>query len=466
VQRNEERAEDLVEAIEEELRERRFATVVRLEIAKGMPRWKLQLLAEELELQESEIHELEGPLALRDLMQLAGVPLPALRFQPWAPVIPHPFEHDGEGELFAAIAAGDHLVHHPYDSFTHTIGKFIENAADDPAVLAIKQTLYRTSAGSPNMQALIRAAEARTQVAVTVEIKARFDEAANIEWGERLEEVGAHVSYGMVQLKTHTKVTLVVRQEKDALRSYVHLATGNYNPETAKIYTDLGLFTCREDIAQDAAQLFNMLTGFVYQPRFKKLLVAPINMRQRFLELIEREIGHQRAWTGNEGSRPGRIIAKMNALDDRQIIDALYAASKAGVEIDLIVRGICRLQPGLPGASETIRVISIVGRFLEHSRIFYFGNGGESEIFFGSADWMQRNLDGRVEAAVPIEDPALREEIKAILELQLGDNVKAWEMQSDGSYVKRNPAPGEAPRSSQELLMQRALDRASRVRPS
>jgi polyphosphate kinase len=260
----------------------------------------------------------------------------------------------------------------------------------------------------------------------------------------------------VVGLKTHAKIALVVRQEKDALRSYVHIATGNYNPETAKLYTDLGLFTASEEIAQDVAQLFNMLTGFVYRPKFKKLLVAPISMRQRFLEMIDREVQHHRKGKG------GHIIAKMNALDDRQIIDALYEASAAGVEIDLIVRGICQLRPGLPGKSETIRVISIVGRFLEHARIFYFANGGKPETYIGSADWMTRNLDARVEAAVPIEDPRLQEEVKAILDLQLADNVKAWDMQADGSYVQRRPSDGEEARSSQDLLMQQALERAGR----
>jgi polyphosphate kinase len=459
VQRNEETAEDLLEVIQEELQERRFATIVRLEVAKGMPRWMLDLLALELEVTEQEIFEVDGLLALRDLMSLAvPQPLPSLKYRPWTPV-PHPrfhFEADEVAELFGAVAAGDILVHHPYDSFATSVQRFIEAAAADPAVLAIKQTLYRTSADSPNMQALIRAAEARKQIAVTVEIKARFDEAANIEWAEALEKVGAHVCYGLVGLKTHAKIALVVRQEKDALRCYVHVATGNYNPETAKLYTDLGLFTCDEVLAQDVAQLFNMLTGCVYQPRFKKLLVAPTTMRQRFLEMIAREIEHQQVGRG------GRIIAKMNALDDRQIMDALYEASAAGVEIDLIVRGICRLRPGLPGRSETIRVISIVGRFLEHARIFHFANAGAPEYYIGSADWMSRNLDARVEAAVPIENPRLQEEIQAILDLQLGDNVKAWDMQSDGSYVQRRPAADEEPRSSQDLLMQRALERLGR----
>jgi len=459
VQRNEETAEDLLEVIQEELRERRFATIVRLEVAKGMPRWMLTLLAQELEVSEQEIFEVDGLLALRDLMSLASPqPLPSLKYRPWTPV-PHPrfhFEADEVAELFGAVAAGDILVHHPYDSFATSVQRFIEAAAADPAVLAIKQTLYRTSADSPNMQALIRAAEARKQIAVTVEIKARFDEAANIEWAEALEKVGAHVCYGLVGLKTHAKIALVVRQEKDALRCYVHVATGNYNPETAKLYTDLGLFTCDEALAQDVAQLFNMLTGCVYQPRFRKLLVAPTTMRPRFLEMIAREMEHQQAGRG------GRIIAKMNALDDRQIIDALYEASAAGVEIDLIVRGICRLRPGLPGRSETIRVISIVGRFLEHARIFHFANAGAPEYYIGSADWMSRNLDARVEAAVPIEAPRLQEEIQAILDLQLADNVKAWDMRPDGSYVQRRPAADEEPRSSQDLLMQRALERLGR----
>jgi polyphosphate kinase len=459
VQRNEEEADDLLEAIQEELRERRFATVVRLEVAAGMPSWMLELLFEELEVGEQEVFEIDGLLALKDLMQLTGAPLPSVRYRPWSPVT-HPRlqspELGEEVDIFGAIAGGDILVHHPYDSFATSVQRFIETAALDPAVLALKQTLYRTSADSPNMRALIRAAEDRKQVAVTVEIKARFDEAANIEWAERLEKVGAHVAYGVVGLKTHAKVALVVRQEKDVLRCYTHIATGNYNPETAKLYTDLGLLTCREDIADDVVQLFNLLTGYVHKPRFKKLLVAPINMRQRFLELIQREVDHQKAGRG------GHIVAKMNALEDKQICEALYAASAAGVEMDLVVRGICRLRPGLPGRSGTIRVISIIGRFLEHSRIFYFANGGKPEYFLGSADWMSRNLDYRVEAIVPVEDPRAQEELKAILDVQLADNVKAWDMQADGGYVQRRPAKGDDARSSQDLLMQRALERAGR----
>ncbi len=461
VQRNEEEADDLLEAIQEELRERRFATVVRLEVASGMPAWMRGLLAEQLEIQEQEIFAVDRLLALRDLMQLAqSAPLPSLRYKPWAPVTHprlHPAEPGEDVDVFGAICGGDILVHHPYDSFATSVQRFIEAAAADPAVLAVKQTLYRTSADSPNMRALIRAAEDRKQVAVTVEIKARFDEAANIEWAERLENVGAHVAYGVVGLKTHAKVALVVRQEREGLRCYTHIATGNYNTETAKLYTDIGLFTCREEIAEDVVQLFNMLTGYVHNPRFKKLLVAPVNMRQRFLELIQREVEHHRAGRG------GHIVAKVNALEDKQMIRALYDASASGVRMDLIVRGVCRLRPGLPGHSETIRVISIVGRFLEHARIFRFANGGQPEHFLGSADWMSRNLDFRVEAIVPVEEPRIQEELDAVLDLELGDNVKAWEMRPDGSYVQRRPGKGEEPRSSQDLLMQRAAERAGRA---
>ena len=396
VKRNEEEADDLLEAIQEELRERRFATVVRLEVAQGMPSWMRDLLCDELDVKADDVYEVRGPLALRDLMQLARVPLPALKEKPWSPLTPPRLIASEELDIFATIAAGDLLVHHPYDSFATSVQRFLDAAADDPSVLAIKQTLYRTSSDSKVMRALIRAAEVGKQVAATIEIKARFDEEANIEWAEALEEVGAHVAYGMVGLKTHAKVALVARQEKDGLRTYAHIATGNYNAETAKLYTDLGLFTADPELAGDVAQLFNVLTGYVHQPKFKKLLVAPFNMRARFLELIAREVAHQTSGAG------GRILAKMNSLEDREIVEALYAASAAGVEIDLIVRGICRLRPGLPGRSETVRVRSIVGRFLEHARIFCFGNAGAPEYFFGSADWMSRNLDWRVEAITPV----------------------------------------------------------------
>jgi polyphosphate kinase len=460
VQRNEDGADDLLEAIQEELRERRFATVVRMEVAKSCPEWIRDMLRDELEIGTEETFEEERPLGLRDLMQLSSVPLPSLRYKPWAPIT-HPrlakldTHHAGDDfSMFDLIQSGDLLVHHPYDSFSSSVQRFIEAAAADPNVFAIKQTLYRTSADSPNMRALIRAAEQRKQVAATVEIKARFDEAANIEWAEALEKVGAHVAYGVVGLKTHAKVALVVRQEKDGMRFYVHIATGNYNAETAKLYTDLGLFTCEPALAEDVAQLFNMLTGYVHQPKFKKLLVAPINMRQRFLELIAREVEHAQAGRG------GHIIAKMNSLEDREIVEALYSASAAGVEMDLIVRGICRLRPGLPGHSETIRVTSIVGRFLEHARIFHFANAGKPELFIGSADWMSRNLDYRVEAIAPVEDPRLQQELREMLDIQLADNVMAWDLRADGTYERRRPLNDEPVRSSQDILQQRALDRA------
>lgn len=458
VQRNEETADDLIEAIQEELRVRRFSSVVRLEVVPGCPEWMRTLLCEELEVGAEDVYEEAGPLALRDLAALTAAPLPSLRARSWTPVT-HPRLYGEPGkalDVFAALCEGDLLVHHPYDSFSTSIQEFVEQAADDPAVVAIKQTLYRTSAESPIMRSLIRAAESRKQVAVTIEIKARFDEAANIEWAEALEKVGAHVAYGVVGLKTHAKLCLVVRQERDGLRCYSHVATGNYNAETAKLYTDLGLLTCSEEIADDVAQVFNLLTGYVHRPQFKKLLVAPINMRRRFLELIAREVEHSRSGRG------GHLIAKMNGLDDPAIVEALYEASAAGVEVDLVVRGLCRLCPGLPGRSETIRVLSIVGRFLEHARIFYFANGGSPEYYIGSADWMTRNLDHRVEAVTPVEDRRLQEELQAILDLQLGDNVNGWDLQPDGSYVRRHPAPGEPGRCSHDLLMQRAGERVGR----
>ena len=459
VRRNEETADDLLEAIQEELRVRRFSSVVRLEVVPGCPDWMRELLCQELEVREQDVFEAVAPLALRDLMQLTTVPLPSHRARAWTPVT-HPRLHAAAAEdidIFQAIAAGDLLLHHPYDSFATSVKEFVDCAADDPAVVAIKQTLYRTSANSPIMQSLIRAAENRTQVAVTVEIKARFDEAANIEWAEALEKVGAHVAYGVVGLKTHAKLCLVVRQEGDGLRCYSHVGTGNYNSETAKVYTDFGLLTASPEVAADVAQVFNLLTGYVHQPRFRKLLVAPVNMRARFLELIAREVEHAR------GGKRARIAAKMNGLDDPQLVEALYEASAAGVEIDLVVRGICRLRPGLPEKSETIRVRSIVGRFLEHARIFAFANGGRPEYFVGSADWMTRNLDHRVETVAPVEEPRLQEELRTVLELQLADNVKAWELRPDGSYERCRPADGEEPRNSQELLMQRALERAGRA---
>jgi polyphosphate kinase len=457
--RDEETAEDLLEVIQEELRERRFATVVRLEVEKGMPDWILQVLCSHLGCGQ-DVYPVRGFLGLRDLFPVASLPLHHLRYKPWTPVS-HPRLSAPPGEevdVFAEIRRGDLLVHHPYDSFHTSVNRFIASAALDPEVLALKQTLYRTSSDSPIMKSLIRAAEGGKQVAVSVEIKARFDEANNIEWGEALDHAGAHVSYGHVGLKNHAKLALVVREEADQPRCYTHIGTGNYNADTAKLYTDLGLLTANPVIASDVVKLFNMLTGYLHRPKFEKLLVAPVNMKSRFLALIRREIKHQKAGKG------GHLIAKMNGLEDPDVVDALYEASQAGVEIDLVVRGICRLRPGVPELSETIRVLSIVGRFLEHTRLYYFANGGDPEYYLGSADWMSRNLRYRVEAVVPVEDPALQSELRQILDHQLADNVQAWQLESDGSYTRRAPGPGEEARSSQEQLMERALGHSARAK--
>jgi len=459
--RHDEAAEDLLESIQEELLERRFAPVVRLEVVPEMPAWMRHLLADELEIAGEDVHEAGAPLGGRDLFQLVGIDRPELREEPWHPLTeprlaPGP---DGrEPDIFRVIREGDLLVHHPYDSFVTSVQRFLQAAAEDPSVLAIKQTLYRTSKDSPVVRALMEAAERGKQVAVLIELRASFDEARNIEWAEALEEAGAHVAYGVVGYKTHAKVSLVVRQEEDGLRAYAHLATGNYNTDTAELYTDLGLFTCDPEIGADTAQLFNLLTtGQLAERRFTRLAVAPIDMRDRLLALIGREVAHQRAGRG------GRIVAKMNALEDPRLVTALYDASVAGVPIDLIVRGVCRLRPGLPGRSATIRVRSIVGRFLEHARIFHFANAGAPEYYIASADWMSRNLDHRVEAMTPVDDPDLAARLREILEAQLADNCKAWELAADGSWSKCRPAPGEAALSSQRLLAQRTLERAGRL---
>ncbi|MDR9404866.1 MAG: polyphosphate kinase 1, partial [Halothece sp. Uz-M2-17] len=354
--------------------------------------------------------------------------------------------------LFSEIRKSDLFVHHPYHSFTATVQELIELAAVDPKVLAIKMTLYRTSGDSPIINALINAAENGKQVAVLVEIKARFDEENNIVWARKLEKSGVHVVYGIVGLKTHTKTALIVRQEEDKIHRYVHIGTGNYNPKTAKLYTDLGLFSCRESLGADLTDLFNFLTGHSRQRSYRKLLVAPVSLRDRMIVLIQRE--RDRAKKGEKA----HIIAKMNALVDPKIIQTLYEASQAGVEIDLIIRGICCLRPGLKGISDNIRVVSVIGRFLEHSRIFYFYNQGEEEIYIGSADWMQRNLDRRIEAVVPIDDRRIFQELKEILELMLSDNRQAWELQPDGHYVQRQPEEDGEVISTHETLMNMALE--------
>lgn len=475
----EDEADDLLLAIEEELRKRRFGFVVRMEIQTGTPDFICRTLMRELGLDESDVYHIDGLLSLSDLMGLAFLPFPHLQQKPWTPIVPPRLRkveqlevpvgsvngHTDKSikepptDIFSVIRGGDLLVHHPYDSFTATVQKFITQAAHDPNVLTIKMTLYRTAGdsgltSSPIVSSLIAAAENGKQVVALVELKARFDEENNIVWARKLEKVGVHVVYGLVGLKTHTKIALVVRREGKQIRRYVHIGTGNYNPKTARLYTDLGLLSCREELGADLTDLFNYLTGFSRHQSYRKLLVAPVNLRDRILELIEREMDHQRQ--GNSG----RIIAKMNSLVDPKIIRALYKASQTGVKIDLIVRGICSLKPGLEGISETIRVISIIGRFLEHDRIFYFHNQGQPTVLIGSADWRQRNLDRRVEAVVPIEEPALVAELRELLEIMLSDNRQAWDLQPDGTFVQRCPGSDEPERSTHELLMQRATQYA------
>ncbi len=460
VAKHEEEAEDLLESVQEDLRARRFAAVVRLEVVPEMPEWMRSLLADELAVGPEDVYEVRPPLAARDLSQFCALPLPALQVPKWRPQVHPRLEPAADGrevDIFRVIRGGDLLVHHPYDAFSSSVERFLRIAAEDPAVLAIKQTLYRTSRNSPVVQSLIEAAERGKQVAVLVELKASFDEARNIEWAEALEGAGAHVAYGVVGYKTHAKVSLVVRQEPEGVRTYVHLATGNYNTDTADLYTDLGLFSCDSALGADTAQLFNLLTsGHIGDQRFEKLVVAPMTMRSRVLALIARETEHCRS--GGQG----RIVAKMNSLEDPAIVRALYDASRAGVEIDLIVRGVCRLRPGVPGMSESIRVRSIVGRFLEHGRIFCFANAGAAEYYIASADWMSRNLDYRVETMVPVESLGLQAELEGILDVQLTDNRKAWMLAPDGSWQKLRPAAGEPERDSQAIFMQNALGRRAR----
>ncbi|MCS6958788.1 MAG: polyphosphate kinase 1 [Pseudanabaenaceae cyanobacterium SKYGB_i_bin29] len=439
----EDEADDLISALKEELRKQKFGPVTRLEISDRAPLATRKRLQEQLSLGEEDIYDINGLVGLGSLMDLTHLPLPHLKDKPWR-TSSHPRLKQKDISIFDVIKGGDLLVHHPYQSFTTTVQRLIEEAADDPQVLAIKQTLYRTSGDSPIVHALIRAAENGKQVAVLVELKARFDEANNIAWAKKLEDTGVHVVYGIKYLKTHTKTAMVVRKEGNEIVRYCHIGTGNYNPRTARFYSDLGILTCNEELAADLTDLFNYLTGYSRQREYRRILVAPVTMRQRFLQLIDRE---------KQFGKGGRIIAKMNALVDPQVIDHLYDAAQAGVEIDLVVRGICCLRPGVPGLSETIRVVSIIGRFLEHSRIFYFGNGGNPELYIGSADWMPRNLDARVEVVTPVLDPQIQAELKQIIDTTLADNRQAWDLQPDGKYIQRHPAAGEPERASQVQFM-------------
>ncbi|MHC3439085.1 polyphosphate kinase 1 [Natrialbaceae archaeon A-gly3] len=450
VRRNEEVAEDLIEMTEEVIEERRFAAVVRLEIEPDPPKRILEILTRELDLSEREVFELEGPLEYRDFDALVDLDRPDLKLPEWTPQ-PHPrleraAREDGR-PLFDEIRKRDVLVHHPYHSFEGTVGRFLETAANDPDVLAIKAAIYRTASDSQVIESLIEAARNGKQVAVMVELKARFDEENNLEWAKRLEEEGIHVAYGTVGYKTHTKTSLVVRREDDSVRLYSHVGTGNYHSETAKHYEDLGLFTADRDVGHDLVKLFNYFTGHSLHGEYRKLLIAPGNMRETFTDLIRAEAERARA------DEEARIVVKMNRLEDPDIVRELYEASMAGVDIDLIVRDICRLRPGLEGVSETVDVYSVVGRFLEHSRIFYFHAGGEGRYYTGSADWMARNLDSRVEAVVPIDDPRLQSRLEAILETLLTDEANRWVMRSDGTYEPCRSPEGEAGLNVHETFM-------------
>ena len=444
-------AYDLLETMEESVRRRRFGSVVQLAVNKSTPVDIRDILRENLEVERRDIYTIDGPLGLSDVMGLTQIDRYDLKEPPFVPATPVSLNHDHDHDMFAAIRHDDIILHHPYDSFAPVVA-FLQSAARDPDVLAIKQTLYRVGRNSPVVEALLEAATNGKQVAVLVELKARFDEESNIGWAKRLEAEGVHVIYGLLGLKTHSKIALVVRKEGDGVRRYVHLATGNYNGVTAQVYTDLGLFTCDEDIGADATDLFNYLTGYSAKHDYRKLLVAPINLRARLEGLIRREIEHQR-----RGGR-GHLIFKVNAIVDRPMIRLLYQASQAGVQVDLLARGICCLRPGVPGLSENIRVTSIVGRFLEHSRIYYFHNNGQEEIYLGSADLMTRNLDYRVEVLFPVEDERLIRHLRdEVLVTYQADNVKARWLRPDGTYEHHLLTPGEAVVSSQAAFLQRAL---------
>jgi polyphosphate kinase len=449
VEIQEEEAADLLRTIEQGVRQRRFGAVVRLSVQHDMPQRIRDLLLANLHLTPDDLYEVRHALGLSDLMALTRLDRPDLKDPPFYPTIPAPLRHARtSSDMFAAIRQHDILLHHPYDSF-QPIVELIEAAAKDPDVLAIKQTLYRVGANSPIVKALMRAREEDKQVTVLVELKARFDEENNITWARALERAGVHVVYGLAGLKTHAKVALIVRREGEGLRGYVHLGTGNYNAVTSRIYTDFGFLTSRPDIAADVTELFNFLTGYSRQRTYRKLLVAPVNLRERLVALIEREITHA------QNGKKGHLIFKINALVDPRMTELLYTASQAGVSVELIVRGICCLRPGIPGMSENITVRSIVGRFLEHSRIFYFGNNGTPEMYLGSADLMQRNLDRRVETLFPLEDPALVAYVHdELLCTYLRDNVRARILRPDGTYVWAQPHNGEQAIDSQAVFSQ------------
>jgi polyphosphate kinase len=427
-----------------------------------MPAYDRGLIMRELELGNTDVYEVNGLLDLTGCFQIADLDMPAFRFEPYEPAVPYELQHEGETkdtkDIFALMRQGDLLVYHPYDSFGTSVQRLLEEAAADERVLAIKQTLYRTSDDSPIVKALMRAGERGKQVAVLVEVKARFDEANNIEWGRMLENCGVHVAYGLVGLKTHAKTTLIVRQDQEGIRTYCHIGTGNYNSKTARLYTDLGLMTADPGIGRDVVNLFHSLTGFAPEQSYEKVLVAPDQMRAPFHKLIEQEVDNQQQY-GN-----GRIIAKFNALDDRGIIRRLYEASQAGVQIDLILRGHTMLRPQLVGYSDNIRIISILGRFLEHDRVYYFHNNDSPELFIGSADWRTRNLKSRVELITPVEDPRHKAQLVELLNDALKDNRSAWDLHADGHYTLRHPGEAEAVYELQTQQMRRAHKRAKKPR--
>jgi polyphosphate kinase len=444
IEMREDEAEDLLRLLQQELRQRRFGTPVRLEVSAGMPEELIDYLTESLGLESADVYVVDAPLSLQDFSLLHELNRADLKYEPFSPTVPDWLK---KTSIFDVIKEQDILLHHPFDSYM-TVTDFINEAVEDPDVVAIKICLYRTGPESPIPPALIRASERGKQVTALIELKARFDEEHNIEWARKLDEAGVHVVYGILGLKTHGKLTLVVRREGGTLKRYVHVASGNYNPTTSCFYTDSGMFTTDEQIGADATELFNYLTGCSRQIDYRKLMVAPVNLREKTATLIDREIRHSQA------GAPAHIVAKLNRLADKQIIEKLYEASAAGVKIELIVRGVCMLRPGVPGLSENITVRNVIGRFLEHSRVFYFSNNGEEEVYIGSADWMSRNLRYRIEVVAPISDPALKHYLKdVLLAAYLRDNVKARELRPDGSYAKLACEPGEKPFDSQQFFI-------------
>ncbi|HUG36485.1 MAG TPA: polyphosphate kinase 1, partial [Candidatus Limnocylindrales bacterium] len=440
-------SEDLLETVEEAVWRRRFRRVVRLQVDETCPLELQTILTTELEVPQEDVYSADGPLALAGLWQLHDIDQPRLKYRGFSPSTPAPLRPTATQDIFTAIRHEDLLLHHPYESFEPVV-EFLRAAARDPEVLAIKMTLYRLGRDSPIVAALLSAIEEGKQVSVVVELKARFDEESNIEWARALEREGVHVVYGLMGLKVHAKLALVVRREGSTMRKYLHLGTGNYNPLTARVYTDLSLFTCDEELGNDAVALFNRLTGYSEEDDFRKLAVAPVNLRARLHDLIRREMDLCRR------GQSGPLIAKINGLDDPETMALLYEASRAGVRVDLLVRGICCLRPGLAGISENIRVTSIIGRFLEHSRIYYFRNGGQEEVFLGSADLRPRNLDRRIEVMFPVRSPTLVRRLKdEILDTYLADNVDAREMGGDGSYTRKRPTVGESANDSQAQLL-------------